>query len=251
MEKKSILPAVWDVPQNFRDRLGQIAGKQRSMSAEDHLLILLHRPPKPEGHERAGRFFWRKPDGSWTSSELGGGPNALKKHLDEYAALIENLEERDDAARNAQDYFSVLNELVPLHRAARNMHQALQQARELVPEDAEVINFRDRSYRIERTAELLYTDTKNSLEFDIAKRAEEQAAASHQMAVSAHRLNVLVAFFFPIATLSAVFGMNLLHGYEEAPAPMPFLIVLLVGLAVGIVLKSFITNDAIQKKNSS
>ncbi|MCH7685123.1 MAG: hypothetical protein IH899_00320 [Planctomycetes bacterium] len=250
MEKKSILPAVWDVPQNFRDRLGRQAGKQRTMSAEDHLLIVLHRPPKPEDDERAGRFFWRKPDGTWMSSELGGGPNALKKHLDEYAALIDTLEEQDDAAKNAQDYFSVLNELVPLHRAARNMHQALQQARELVPEDAEIINFRDRSYRIERTAELLYTDTKNLLEFDIAKRAEEQAVASHQMAVSAHRLNVLVAFFFPIATLSAVFGMNLLHGYEDFPPPIPFLVVMLVGLVLGFVLKSFITNDAHQKRNS-
>jgi hypothetical protein len=220
------------------------------MSAEDHLLILLHSPPKPEDDERVGRFFWRKPDGTWTSSDFGGGPNALKKHLDEYTALIDSLEEQEDAATNAQNYFSILNELVPLHRAARNMHQALQQARELVPEDADLINFRDRSYRIERTAELLYTDTKNLLEFDIAKRAEEQATSSHQMAVASHRLNVLVAFFFPIATLSAVFGMNLLHGYEQAPPPIPFLVVMLVGLVLGIVLKSFITNDTDQKKQS-
>jgi hypothetical protein len=244
MDKKSILPAVWDVPQNFRDRLGQIVGKQRAMSAEDHLLILLHRPPKPEDDERAGRFFWRKPDGTWMSSEFGGGPNALHKHLDEYAALIDSLEEQDNAAGNAEDYFTVLNELVPLHRATRNMHQALQQARDLMPDDAEIINFRDRSYRIERTAELLYTDTKNLLEFDIAERAEEQAATSHQMAVSAHRLNVMVAFFFPIATISAVFGMNLLLGFEDTPPPIPFLVVMLVGLVLGFVLKSFITNDS-------
>ncbi len=57
MAEQSILPAVWDVPQKFRDRLGQIAGKQRAMSAEDHLLILLHSPPKPEEDERVGRFF--------------------------------------------------------------------------------------------------------------------------------------------------------------------------------------------------
>lgn len=247
MEKRSILPAVWDVPQEFRDRLGRQAGRQRAMLADGHLLIVLHQPPKPEDEERVGRFFWRKPDGSWQSNELGSGPNALGKHLQEYDELLDGLDAQDEQAANSQDYFSVLNELVPVHRAARNMHQALQQARELVREDSEIINVRDWSYRIERTAELLHSDVKNSLDYDIARRAEEQAESSHQMAVAAHRLNVLVAFFFPIATLSAVFGMNLLHGYEGAPPPVPFVVVLLLGLGLGFVLKLFVTKHAARK----
>ena len=61
---------------------------------------------------------------------------------------------------------------------------------------------------------LLYNEARNSLDFSIARRGEEQARSSHRMAVSAHRLNLLAAFFFPIATLTALFGVNLRHGLE-------------------------------------
>ena len=60
MTNRSILPAVWQVPQEFRDRLGDRAGRQRAMAADGHLLLVLHRPPGPEDAERSGRFFWRR-----------------------------------------------------------------------------------------------------------------------------------------------------------------------------------------------
>jgi hypothetical protein len=54
------------------------------------------------------------------------------------------------------------------------------------------------------------------------------------MAVAAHRLNMLVAFFFPVATLATVFGMGLDHRLEKYLAPpFAFLAVILVGLALG------------------
>jgi hypothetical protein len=62
------------------------------------------------------------------------------------------------------------------------------------------------------------------------------------MARSAHRLNLLAAFFFPIATLSAVFGVNLIHGWESESAPIPFLAMLALGLMLGCVLTLFVTN---------
>ncbi len=83
MAKRTTLPEVWQTPQRFRERLGEGVGRQRAMFEEAHLLLVLHRPPKPEDDERTGRYFWRQPDGTWSSDELGGGPNALKKHLDE------------------------------------------------------------------------------------------------------------------------------------------------------------------------
>lgn len=76
---------------------------------------------------------------------------------------------------------------------------------------------------------------------EFRNRLGEQAAHGHRMALSAHRLNLLVAFFFPIATLSAIFGVNLAHGYEQQFAPLPFLGVLLLGLGAGLLLKSFVT----------
>ena len=182
---------MWEVPQIFRDRLGARAGRQRAMFADGHLLLTLHEPPKPDEEERVGRFFWRQPDGTWSSSERGKGPNAISRHLNEYTDILDELEKRDQAADSAEGYFGVLSELGPLQRAAQNIHQALQQAREMVSADRDIINFRDQAYQIVRTAELLYHDSKNSLDFAVAKRAEEQSHHAYQMSLSAHRLNML------------------------------------------------------------
>ena len=244
MTKRSILPPGWDIPQEMKDRLGDKVGRQRAMLCEGHLLLILHRPPTPDEDERKGRYFWRKPDGTWSSSELGSGPPSLTRHLDEFAAPLDKLEDEDKAAVSAEDYFAVLNALAPIHRTARNLHQALQQAREKCPQDRDLLA-RDRAYEIERMADLLHSDVRDSLQFAIAKRTEEQAESSQQMAVSAHRLNILAAFFFPVATLSAIFGMNLKHGFEEMPAPTAFLALVGRGLVIGFALKAFVTRASV------
>jgi hypothetical protein len=88
---------------------------------------------------------------------------------------------------------------------------------------------------------LLQSDAKNALDLTIARRAEEQVDTSYHMAVSAHRLNVLVAFFFPIATLCAIFGTNLDTGLEHMSPPYPFLATIGSGMAIGVVLKFLVT----------
>jgi Mg2+ and Co2+ transporter CorA len=69
------------------------------------------------------------------------------------------------------------------------------------------------------------------------------------MAVASHRLNLLAAFFLPIATLTAIFGMNLRHGLEgkTSASLAPFAAVLGIGLLAGILLMAFITQRG--KKN--
>ncbi len=243
MPHRSILPAVWDVPETIRDRLGARPGRQRAMVHDGHVLLVLHRPPKADEEERAGRFFWRKPDGTWLSTESGGGLASLEAHLQEYVDLVEQCDEKEERATTAHDYFDVIQSVTPLHRAARNMYQALQDARKAVPTDRNLIDLRDAAYDVERNAELLNADTRSGLEYALARRAEDQAAAAHRMSVASHRLNVLAAFFFPIATLSAVFGVNMQHGWENAPPPGPFLTMLAAGLACGFVLKRFIARD--------
>ena len=84
-------------------------------------------------------------------------------------------------------------------------------------------------------------DAKKQLDFLIVCRAEEQAQASYNMGVSSHRLNLLVAFFFPIATLSSIFGTNLIHGYEERHTPWLFLLMLITGLLFGLILTLALT----------
>jgi Mg2+ and Co2+ transporter CorA len=88
---------------------------------------------------------------------------------------------------------------------------------------------------------LLYEATKNTLEFSVAKRAEQQARSSYQMEVAAHRLNLLAAFFFPVATLTAIFGVNLKHGLESYPPPWGFMTIIAIGLALGAVLAVFVS----------
>lgn len=240
METKSLLPRVWDVPAVFRSRLGSKVGQQRAMFTDGHLLLVLHQPPGPDDTERQGRFLWRKPDGVWTSNDLGSSPNVVNRHLDQFSEAMAACDELEESATSAEDYFVVMDRLAPICRAARHLHQVLQEARQMVPDARELINFRDRAYEIERNAELLQTDTKNALDMLMAKKAEEQAQASHRMAVSAHRLNLLVAFFFPLATLSGILGVNLLHGFEYLTPPVPFLAFLGTGLLSGFALAAFV-----------
>ena len=260
MESTGILPPVWEVPAEFRDRLGDQVGRQRAMISDDHLLLILHDPPAPDESGRDGQFFWRQPNGTWSSSKLGAGPQALGQHLDAFQKLINRFEDQDQVADNATAYFTVLHGLAPIRRSTRNMHQALQQAREMCPEDRDLINFRDRAYQIERAADLLSNDAKTSLDFLIAKRSEEHAENSEQMAHASHRLNLLAAFFFPMATLCALFGVNLKHGLEtihglseitSARAPsFPFIAMVLVGIVLGGLLTRFISNKASAAKSN-
>lgn len=238
---KSPLPPAWDLPQEIRIRVGEKVGRQRAMLAGGHLLLILHAPPQADQNERLGRIYWRKPDGSWQSTETSGGANTVARHLDEFARRLEQIDQAVDAAVLARDYFAVLSQLSPLVRTVRNLHKTLQEARELVPDNTELITLRDRAYELERLSELLYEDAKNGLDFAVAKRAEEQAAASRRMEFAAHRLNMLVAFFFPLATLSAILGVNVVHGLEgRHHAPLPFFLFVAAGVLLGLFLTGFI-----------
>jgi hypothetical protein len=238
LEEISVLPRTWDIPKTVRKRLGDQPGRQRAIFEEGHLLLVLRQPPKPGTAIRPGRYFWRNPGGVWTSSDLGDGPGVLGRHLGDYSEAIHQYDQQEERAHSAAEYFTVIDALAPLVRSTTHLHQVLQDARKLVPEDRGLINYRDQSYELERTADLLYTAAKNGLEFEIARRAEEEARSSRQMATSAHRLNILAAFFFPLATLSGVLGM----GLQNARADLPGLItVVVVGLLIGVILTFFIT----------
>ena len=242
--ESSLLPADWDVPPSLRARLGTAAGRQRTLDADGHLIIVLHAPPGADDAERRGRFFWRNPEGQWRTAPKAERVSSLEDHLGEYRAAIERLDQAEDDARQARDYFDLLDRIGPLARAIRNLYEALQQARQAVPDDRRLIVARDQAYELTRRADLLQNDAKNGLDFAMAWQAEQQAEHSYQMSVSAYRLNLLVAFFFPIATLCAIFGANLRHGFEQLDqqsAPLTLLAVIAAGLFFGIVLTGFIT----------
>ena len=239
------LPADWHVPALFTDRLGDTVGRQRAMFADGHLLLVLHEPPVAGVRQRTGRVFWREPEGSWRSKPLGDGAGALKRHVQEFADRVDELEQRWQDAGSAEDYFVLLRAIAPIYRTARHLHATLQEARELVPHDRDLINLRDHVGEIERALELLHSDAKNGLDFRIAHQAEQQAERTYDMAVSAHRLNLLAATFFPVATLSAVytavFSLFLAHGERhEWSTSALFYILLLLSLLAGFALARLI-----------
>lgn len=247
MPTRSLLPEMWKVPQVFRDRLGEKAARQRAMSADGHLLLVLHEPPKADETHRNARLFWRAPDGCWQSNNLGPGIKALQKHLGQYAEAVEKLDEAEERARRADDYFSILRQIAPLCRAARNMHATLHDARQLVPQDRDLLLCRDHAYTIERGAELLRSDTQSGLDCAMARRAEEQSENSYKMALAGHRLNVLAAIFLPVATIATIFGMNLASGLEKTAGPWLFWLVLLIGVCGGVVLKSSMMGKPVRR----
>lgn len=210
------------------------------MTAEGHVLVILHAPPRADQDVREGRFFWRKPDGTWSSTQ-GGGLGALRGHLAEYEKRIDELQEAEKKAGNAAQYFAVINQALPLARAARNMHAALQEARGFVEGAKDLISVRDEAYRLEREGDLLLNDSKNGLDYLMAQKTETLADQSHQMNLASHRLNTLVALFFPTATLASLLGMNVPHGLENAAAPYTFIAVLAVGLILGFVVRGTVS----------
>ena len=232
-----VLPATWKLPETFHARLGEQAGRQRAMLAEGHLLIILHKIPEPGMTEREPLLFWRDPGGNWKTTGSGAGLAELTGHLNHLNGVADRLEEQLLQPANSSNYFDVLQKSGPLLRLARNMHRALQEAREAVPAERNLINARDRAGELERALELLHADAKNGLEYMIARRAEEQAKASQEIARAGHRLNLLIAIFLPITAIASIFGMNLRHGLEEITTPLLFWGVLIVGLALGWIVK--------------
>jgi len=133
------------------------------------------------------------------------------------------------------------------------MHNVLQKAREAMPGERRLIVARDDAYELARRAELLYDDAKNGLDFARARQAEDHAESSRRMAVASHRLNLLVAFFFPIATLMAIFNAKLTHGLEGLDAkygPWVLVSAIIAGLLLGMLITRIITRPSRRPQNT-
>jgi len=233
---KAVLPSSWDVPAIFRARLGERSGRQRVMSANGHLLLILHRVPEPGNPDRTSTFFWRNPHGDWTSSDGGSGLSALDAHLEPWRQFVDYLENQMQESPSAETFFTVVQSTTPLLRTMRNAHRTLQEARDACQEDRAILLARDDAGELERALELLHNDAKNGMEYMIAKQGEEQARRAHQLVTAGHRLNLLIALFLPLTAIGSVFGMNLAHGLENWQSPWLFWALLVSALAVGLAL---------------
>lgn len=244
-----IIPSGWDLPVSLSARIGQGAGRQRAMIDDGHLLIVLHRVPKPGSNAREGVLFWRAPAtppdenaipgqtpvAEWRSTATKDGLPSMRLHLDEYERAINELEKRYETADNARNLFEVLESVAPITRAAKNLGNAVQSALDQMPEATELLPLREQAGDFERAAELLQTDAKNALDYQIARGNEESTRLANEAAKSGQRLNIIAAITLPITALSGVFGMNLPSGLENAP-PLLFWAVFGVGATFGVAL---------------
>ncbi len=220
VDDEQVIPERWKVPPRFRERVGSHAGRQRAMTDNGHLLLILHAVPGAKRADRSAQLFWRTPEGAWRASGAhGDGLAALTRLLEQYHGAIVALDEQVDAGTTAEQLHDVLRRANPITRAARNLHKALQQARELV-DDRQLITLRDKASDLERAVDLMQQDAKNALDFTAAKKAEEQAHAARAHAASAHRLNLLAALFLPISAFGSVFGINIRSGLEGYGPPV-------------------------------
>jgi hypothetical protein len=233
-----VIPDAWQVPARIRQRVGVQAGRQRAIVEEGHLLLILHELPKDDEVTRPAKLFWRAPDGTWRATGAGqsSGLPVLKRHLETVHQALVQLDDRVDAGKTAQDFFTVLNAATPLHRTSRNLHKALQDARDAV-DDREIIALRDSANDLERAAELLVGDARNGMEFTVARNAEAQAANGQRAVEAGHKLNLLAALFFPVTAIGSMLGMNLRTGMEQAP-PVVFWLVLVLAFASGFAIRS-------------
>lgn len=238
MENATYIPKTWDLPDAIRSRLGKTVGKQRLMSEDGHLLLLLHEAPRAEDDEvRKAVVVWRDPAGAWKSSPAAGGLGGLEAHLTSYRSAIHQMDDEVESAKTARQYFEVMRHMHPMQRATRGMLDVLQNTREALPDDTRIITLRDMANDLERAIELVAADAKAGMDFTLAESANQQAISAEAANLEARRLNRLVAFFFPLATLVTVFGMN----PPEEIYPHPgFWVVLAAGLVLGFIVHAVV-----------
>jgi hypothetical protein len=233
-------PRTWDLPDVLRNRLGADVGPQRTMIEQGHVLLVLHQLPSGASKERKAALFWRTPAAEWRSTEgRGVGAGTLDAFLSTWAVRLQELEASEAAAHGSDDLRTLLEEVAPILRAARGLHRAIQQAREAVHDDRTLLEARDRAATIERTAELLLQDTQFGLDFVAAKQAERQAQLASQMAVSAHRLNVIAAMFLPITAIASLLAMEVHAGIPDNP--VSYASIVFGGLVLGVGLSAWVT----------
>lgn len=240
----SFVPKGWLLPEPIARRLGDQAGRQRLVAENGHLLLILHEPPRAEDDEQRQPFLlWGDDAGNWKSHPGAGGLAGLAGLLHRYHQAIDALDQAAEAARTPVEFFSVVRQTHPLLRATRNLLTALEEARKGRPSERRLIVLRDEAVSLERAMDLVSSDAKAAMEFSIAQNGEEQAQAARAASAEARRLNRLAAFFFPLATLVAVFGMNPPREVLEFAG---FWLVLGIGVLIGAVVLALISTKRSQ-----
>ena len=208
MDEELKLPEHFEVERELREQLSGRAGHQRCVVGHSELLLILHEVPKVGVPERDAVFFWRRHDGRWLQPG-GSGLDELENLLDNYTRSIDANEETLEKTESTEQIFGILRYAGPISRSLRNAVQALEQALVQEPDDRKIRAFRDRTRDLERAAELLHADARETLAFWQAQASEAHAKSSERLEHILFKLNLVTGFFLPLVALGGLFGMNL------------------------------------------
>jgi hypothetical protein len=154
-------PADWNITPEIAARLSERAGRQRAMTADGQILLILHQVPEPRQRQRRAAYFLRGDSGAWQALDGSDSLESLRQLIDDYDEQHSRLEDEQDDANSIAQWFKILGEVGPLFRASRNMYDALQVARHSITDPLarqELQRPCDRASDAMRAAELLQMD---------------------------------------------------------------------------------------------
>lgn len=206
-EELLILPENYEIERDLREQLSGRPGHQRCVVGDEELLLVVHEVPEAGIPERKAIFFWRRRDGSWLQPN-GQGLSELGALLDRYAKAIDANEELLEKTESTELVFKILRHAGPLTRSTRNLVHAFEETLAQEPDDRQILSFRDRARELERAAELLQNDARETLIFWQAEASEAHAKSSDRLGKILFKLNLVTGFFLPVVALGSLFGMN-------------------------------------------
>ncbi len=236
VEEKLRLPDHFIVEEALLEQLGARPGHQRCVVGQEELLLIVHEVPLAGIPERSALFFWKGRDQEWQSA-TGPGLDELSKLFLRYTTIIDEHEQMLELTDSSEKVFGILRHAGPLARSLRNLVGALESLLIEEPDDRAIRNFRDRARELERAAELLLMDARETLAFWQAQAAEGHMRSADRLERILFRLNLVTGFFLPLVALGGIFGMNV-----EIPS-WSFFIILVAGLLIGGLLLWFVSHS--------
>lgn len=237
IDEKVMMPEHYILEQELREQLSGRPGHQRCIVGRDELLLVLHEVPEGGVPEREALLFWKRHDGNWEQSS-GPGLGELRGLLERYEKVIDRNEEILEKTESAEDIFRILRQAGPLARSTRNLVIAIEQALVQEPDDKEIRAFRDRARELERAAELLQSDARETMMYWQAEASEEHARSAERLGNILFKLNLVTGFFLPLVALGGLFGMNVkFPGFVDGM----FWWILFGGLVIGGLLLRYVS----------
>lgn len=171
----------WELPEEKKTRLSHQPRLQRAIIADGHILMVLHKPPRPGKSTCEAVTFWRKPSGNWQCSEGCAALAELEQLVNDYDTAIAQIEEEWERSVDPHTPLKPPSQIGRFWRASVSLRDALQEATNAISESEERLDFQglcDRMNDIAWTSEILRTEAMNALRVYFTKQREVQANRS-------------------------------------------------------------------------